>query len=200
MGQRSWTGGVETQPFATHKLIQCHCEHITTFSVIKGKYTLIALLPSPWCWLTGGFPHKGPVTRKMFPIDDVIMKVLIPHVPVLRTHGTPINTCIYAMALVGAWQSAGIVFYIEINMPSFFHDDVIKWKHFPRHWTLCGEFTGEFPSQRPVTRNFDVFFDLCLIKHLRTQSRGWWFETPLRSLWRQCNWKAWYRFHDIAQW
>ena len=28
--------------------------------------------------------------------------------------------------------------------------------------TLCGEFTGrgEFPAQRPVTRSFDVFFDL----------------------------------------
>ena len=31
---------------------------------------------------------------------------------------------------------------------------------------LCGEFTGpgEFPAQRPVTRSFDVFFDLCLNK------------------------------------
>ena len=28
------------------------------------------------------------------------------------------------------------------------HDDVIKWR------------SGEFPSQRPVTRSFDVFFDL----------------------------------------
>ena len=26
--------------------------------------------------------------------------------------------------------------------------------------------TGEFPSQRPVTRSFDVFFDLCLNKWL----------------------------------
>ena len=25
---------------------------------------------------------------------------------------------------------------------------------------LCGEFTGEFPSQRPVTRSFDAFSDL----------------------------------------
>ena len=27
---------------------------------------------------------------------------------------------------------------------------------------LCGEFTGpgEFPTQRPVTRSFDVYFDL----------------------------------------
>ena len=27
--------------------------------------------------------------------------------------------------------------------------------------------TGEFPAQRPVTRSFDVFFDLCLNKRLR---------------------------------
>ena len=33
---------------------------------------------------------------------------------------------------------------------------------------LCGEFTvtGEFPSQRPVTRSFDVFFDMRLNKPL----------------------------------
>ena len=47
--------------------------------------------------------------------------------------------------------------------------------------------SGEFPSQRPVTRSFDVFFDLHLNKQLSKQSWGWWFETPLCSLWRQCN-------------
>ena len=54
---------------------------------------------------------------------------------------------------------------------------------------LCGEFTGpgEFPRQRPVTRSFDVFFDLCPNKRLSKQPRGWWFETPSRSLWRHCN-------------
>ena len=31
--------------------------------------------------------------------------------------------------------------------------------------------TGEFPSQRPVTRSFDGFFDLRLIKQLGKQSR-----------------------------
>ena len=33
---------------------------------------------------------------------------------------------------------------------------------------LCGESTGpgEFPTQRPVTRSFDVFFDLRLNKRL----------------------------------
>ena len=47
--------------------------------------------------------------------------------------------------------------------------------------------TGEFPSQRPVTRNFDVFFDLRLNKRLSKQSWGWWLETTSRSLWRHCN-------------
>ena len=46
---------------------------------------------------------------------------------------------------------------------------------------------GEFPSQRPVTRSFDVFFDLRLNKRLSKQSWGWWFETQTRPLWRQCN-------------
>ena len=47
--------------------------------------------------------------------------------------------------------------------------------------------TGEFPSQSLVTRSFDVFYDLCLNKRLSKQSWGWWFETPLCSLWRHCN-------------
>ena len=55
---------------------------------------------------------------------------------------------------------------------------------------LCAwnsQFTGEFPAQRPVMRNFDVFFDLRLNKRLSKQLRGWWFETPSRALWRHCN-------------
>ena len=47
--------------------------------------------------------------------------------------------------------------------------------------------TGEFPSQRPVTRSFDVFADLRLNKRLSKWSRRRWFETPSRSLWRHCN-------------
>ena len=45
---------------------------------------------------------------------------------------------------------------------------------------------GEFPSQRPVTRGFDNFFDLHLNKRLNEQSWGWWFETPSRPLWHHC--------------
>ena len=46
---------------------------------------------------------------------------------------------------------------------------------------LCGEFTG------PVTRSFDVFFDLCPNRRLSKQSWGWWFETPSCPLWRHRN-------------
>ena len=54
---------------------------------------------------------------------------------------------------------------------------------------LCGEFTGpgEVPTQRPVTRSFDIFFDLRLNKRLSKQPWDWWFETPSWSLWHQCN-------------
>ena len=64
------------------------------------------------------------------------------------------------------------------------HDDVIKWKHFPRYWPFV---RGIHRSQRPVTRSFDVFFDLRPNKRLSKQSRGWWLETPSRSLWHHCN-------------
>ena len=47
--------------------------------------------------------------------------------------------------------------------------------------------TGEFPAQRPETRSFYFFFDLCLNKQLRKQSWGWWFEKLSRPLWRHCN-------------
>ena len=78
---------------------------------------------------------------------------------------------------------------MRFKLISATHDDVIKWKHFRVTGPSCGEFTGpgEFPTQRPVTRSFDVLFDLRLNKRLRKQPWGWWFETPSWSLWRQRN-------------
>ena len=90
------------------------------------------------------------------------------------------------------------------------------WRHqmetFSALLALCAgnsSITGEFPSQRPVTRSFDVFFDLHLNKRLSKQSWGWWFDTPSRSVWRHCNdqkgstilqclW-IWNCFHDVFQ-
>ena len=67
------------------------------------------------------------------------------------------------------------------------------WRHqtetFSSLLALCAGnslVTDEFPSQRPVTRSFDVVFDLRR-KWLCKQSRSRWFERPSRSLWRHHN-------------
>ena len=61
--------------------------------------------------------------------------------------------------------------------------DLSWWRHqmeiFSALLALCSRnlpVTGEFLSQRPVARSFDVFFDL-----------SWWYEAQSRSLWRHCN-------------
>ena len=73
---------------------------------------------------------------------------------------------------IGIWYDVSLVFYTW-------------WRHqmepFSALLALCAgnlPVTGEFPSQRPVTRSFDVFFDLRLFKRPSKQSWGWWFETP----------------------
>ena len=56
--------------------------------------------------------------------------------------------------------------------------------------TICAgnsPVTGEFPTQRPVTRSVDVIFDLDLNKRLSEQSWGWWSETPSCLIWRHSN-------------
>ena len=76
------------------------------------------------------------------------------------------------------------------------HDDVIKWKPFPRYWPFVRGIHRWIPiSQRPVTRGFGVLFDQRLNKQLSKLSKRRWFETPLRSLWRRSNglfvWLQW---------
>ena len=68
------------------------------------------------------------------------------------------------------------------------------WRHqmetFSALLAICAENSpvpGEFPTQRPVTRSFDVHFDLRPNKRLSKQSLGWWFETLSPPLWRHRN-------------
>ena len=58
---------------------------------------------------------------------------------------------------------------------------------------------GEFPTQRPVTRSFDVYFDLRPDKRLNKQSWGWWLETLSHSLWRHGNANVQSDISDIFQ-
>ena len=68
------------------------------------------------------------------------------------------------------------------------------WRHqmeiFSALLAICAEnspISGEFRAQRPVTRSFDIFFDLRLNIRLSKHWWGWWFETPSRLLWRHRN-------------
>ena len=67
------------------------------------------------------------------------------------------------------------------------------WRHqmeiFSALLSLCEgnpPVTCGFPSQRPVTRSFDVFLYLRLNKGLSKQSRRRWSETPSCSSWPHC--------------
>ena len=65
------------------------------------------------------------------------------------------------------------------------HDDIIKWKHFPRNWPFHR--SRWFPRTKASDAELWCFFDLSLNKRLSKQSLGWWFETQSRPLWRHCN-------------
>ena len=78
-------------------------------------------------------PHKWPVMRKMFPFNDVIM------------NNDKVPQHDISMKKLIPWQHQTVTFSVSL--------------------ALCAgnsPVTGEFPSQRPVTWSFDVFFDLCL--------------------------------------
>ena len=90
------------------------------------------------------------------------------------------------------WVSYDVGYQHVPNLAA--HDDVIKWKYFPRYWPFVRGI-----HRSPVTRSFDVFFDLRLNERLRKQSWGWWFETPSRPLWRHSNdFSRWWQWHIFA--
>ena len=69
------------------------------------------------------------------------------------------------------------------------HDDVIKWKHFPRYWPFVRGIHRSrwIPSTKASDAELWCFLWSAPDKRLSKQPWGWWFETPSWSLWRQCN-------------
>ena len=82
----------------------------------------------------------------------------------------------------------------DSSSPGISSHGIAWWRHqmetFSALLAICAGNSpppGEFPTQRPVTRSFHVYFDLHPNKRLSKQSWGWWFETPSRPLWRHRN-------------
>ena len=109
-------------------------------------------------------PHKGPVAQKCFYL-------------MTSSWHQNWNHQHWSHMTFGEYRPDSTVLLVVSE-----HDDVIKWKHFPRYST------GHrwIPLTKPVTRNYDVFSVWYLNKRLSKQPR-WRFETPSRSSWRHCN-------------
>ena len=89
---------------------------------------------------------------------------------------------------------------------STIHDDVIKWKHFPRYWPLVrGIHRSPVNSPHKGQWRGALRFSLICawIKRLSKQWRGWWFETLSCPLWRHrddflSNGDIWVRFNVLT--
>ena len=123
--------------------------------------------------VTGEFHTQRASYGENFPFGDVIM----------------LQTCRFHKVLEYWCCGSGNDTTLGIGV---IHDDVIKWKHYPRNWPFVRGIhrSREFPAERPVTRSFDAFFDLRPNKRLSKQPWGWWFETQSWSWWRHCNVEA----------
>ena len=84
------------------------------------------------------------------------------------------------------FDSSNLIWDLLLSLPWWRH----QMETFSELLAICAgnsPVPAEFLAQKPVTRNFDVFFDLRLNKQRSKQPWGWWFETLSCPLWRHCN-------------
>ena len=100
--------------------------------------------------------------------------------------------CVYVCWPNFQWQARRVE-NRKANIGSAIRQAMAWWCHqmetFSASLAICAgnsPIPGELPTQRPVTRGFDIFFDLRPNKRLSKHWWGWWFETPSRPLWRHC--------------
>ena len=104
-----------------------------------------------------------------------------------RTKGEYCGDFISSLLLARAscWKKTAKLSVIWNNFSScdVFHDDVIKWKYFPRYWPFVrGIHRG---IHRTKASDAELWcFLWSAPKRLSKQLRGWWFGTPSRPSWR----------------
>ena len=76
--------------------------------------------------------------------------------------------------------------WFSISWIVFTHDDVIKWKHFPRCWPFVRGIhrsPDDSPHEKPQTQSFDDSPDVRLNKGLNK----WWICRWLKASWCPCD-------------
>ena len=127
--------------------------------------------------------HKWLVTWKMLPIDGVILSPLCHCWLKTMTHAvhptkypplTHWRYCSHALSHQYVRGSCFVMGCCDLALNDFTMMTSSNGNIYRVTGPLCGEFTGpgEIPAQRPVTRSFDVFFDLRPNKRLSKQPWG----------------------------
>ena len=140
---------------------------------------------------------------------SVIVLVLEKMGQFIQAHCSPCNTHTQSILETSSWYKwlmPGTIHHTRTARSM--HDDVIKWKHFPRYWpfvrgihrlvkdaTCLIWLTANSEEQVPMRKcgkkasNAELwfFFELPLTGRLSKQWWGWWFETPSCPLWRHRN-------------
>ena len=156
-------------------------------SIIYLSSASLALVRGIHRWAVNS-PHKGPVTRKMFPFDDVFMMLIV--LFNWMQFKSKYNYFVWNGSICKCQKVS------KHNMTFKYSPKYSKvtfspwWRHqmetFSALLAICAgnsPGTGDWP-QKPVTRSFAVFFDVRPNKQLSKQSWRWWFETLSPSLWR----------------
>ena len=122
------------------------------------------------CWLIVNWPLRNKLRRNLFQNTEIVIEENACLAP-----SNYLNQCLFIDAVYGI----SLVF-------EYAHTES-WWRHqmetFSALLAICAG-NSPIPAQRPVTRSFDVFFDLRLNKRLSKQWWGWWSETLSRPLWR----------------
>ena len=126
---------------------------------LRSKFYVIGPL---WVESAGGSPRKGSVMR-----FNVMTSSWIMH---------RVRALLYFMVIA-----------IDITHILFMFTYILRDSMMTSSSGNIFRVTGHLCTQRPVTRSFDVFFDLCPNERLSKQSWGWWFGTLSSPLWRHRN-------------
>ena len=142
----------------------------TLFALTEGRgYTLVLAVSTLWQkWLTGS-PQTQYWQAKLMQLSA--------------------ETCKWSRLFVRGLSNVRFDRLASIWIPRILVANM-SWGNISALLAICAgnsPVPGEFPTQRPVTRIFNVYFDLRPNKRLSKQSWGWWFETQSHPLWRHRN-------------
>ena len=128
------------------------------------NWQIISIVSISRCYMIAKHESVWPIEEKLLavPYHSSMLLINITSIQIIRNNSMLQRPLKRETIILNSTDSCHIESHLKDISGT--HDDVIKWKHFRVTGPLCGKppVTGEFPSQRPVTRNLYVFFNLRL--------------------------------------